>query len=427
MMNSEKKYENFFNFFIYIISITLIFRKISTFFIILFVIFNVVFFKKLNHDKKSIYLVLIILSPLLLDILFFWNNDNLYLGLKSSEKRLTLLFFPLFIIGFRKQINFNKLIKFYTISMTTIMVVLFIRYTILNNKNFVQYLNGKYLWQMGYDFSNSFDMHAPALNMHISFVTISLLYLLLKKNRVWYKNAFYGFLFLLTFTMVLYINTRIAIINSFLCTLIIILLITINKKENIKLLIKKLFLYNLAMFLCFTIFVSIYPHLIHKISKESFLNIDMVGRLDEIENPETTIHGSLVTRLSIWKSSLELAKDNLWVGFGASDSKRELVNYYNQTNQKYLEKFKFPVHNQYLDFLLKFGILGFIVVLSYVFFIGYLGVKINNALMISFFVIFFTSNLTDDFLIRYDGITFSGFWISIFANQYKFKLRSEED
>ena len=63
-------------------------------------------------------------------------------------------------------------------------------------------------------------------------------------------------------------------------------------------------------------------------------------------------------RVSIWKSAWELSLKNLPFGVGASDGKPELVNYYKQTNQHFLAKYEFPTHNQFLDFLLKYGILG---------------------------------------------------------------------
>ena len=94
--------------------------------------------------------------------------------------------------------------------------------------------------------------------------------------------------------------------------------------------------------------------------------------------------------------------------------KLELVKYFKETNQIFLAKYEFPTHNQFLDYLLKFGILGPIVVVFYIGLIAFLGFKTKNAVIISFFFLFFTSNLTDDFLLRFDGIVFSGLWISIF-------------
>jgi O-antigen ligase len=163
-------------------------------------------------------------------------------------------------------------------------------------------------------------------------------------------------------------------------------------------------------------FVQKDPYMKQKYSSVSFAYMDKVGKLDEIDHPETKVFNSLVTRVSIWKSAWELSLKNLPFGVGASDGKPELNKYYKETNQKFLAKYEFPTHNQFLDFLLKFGILGPLVVMLYIFTIAYLGYDLKNALILSFFLIFFTSNLMDDFLLRFDGIAFSGFWFSVFGS-----------
>jgi O-antigen ligase len=155
-----------------------------------------------------------------------------------------------------------------------------------------------------------------------------------------------------------------------------------------------------------------------KYSTQIFSNMDKVGKLDEIDHPEIAVYSSFVTRVSIWKSAWELSLKNLPFGVGASDGKPELVKYFKETNQIFLAEYEFPTHNQFLDFLLKFGIVGPIVALSYIGFIAYLGIKTKNAVIIAFFLLFFISNLTDDFLLRFDGIAFSGLWISIFASYW---------
>jgi O-antigen ligase len=155
-----------------------------------------------------------------------------------------------------------------------------------------------------------------------------------------------------------------------------------------------------------------------KYNRMIFDKFEMIGKLDQIERPEVEIYSSLVTRLTIWKSTIDLAKDHLLYGVGSSNSRKELINYYKKTNQKFLLKHQFPVHNQYLDFLLKFGVLGALGAFVYIGFIGYIGLKSKNVIVFAFFLLFFISNLTDDFLIRFDGIVFSGFWICIFTSNY---------
>ena len=73
-----------------------------------------------------------------------------------------------------------------------------------------------------------------------------------------------------------------------------------------------------------------------KYGKATFAYMDKVGRLDEIENPETRVFNAFVTRLSIWKSAWELGrkKSVYWLRI-IRRKKRELVSYFKQTNQKF--------------------------------------------------------------------------------------------
>ena len=96
----------------------MIFRKPCTWLIVSFVIFNLFFFKKLEYSKKYLPLITIIASPFLLEILLFWNNDSFLLGIKSLEKSISLIIFPLFIIGNFQRIQFNKICRVYAISTT---------------------------------------------------------------------------------------------------------------------------------------------------------------------------------------------------------------------------------------------------------------------------------------------------------------------
>jgi O-antigen ligase len=411
---SEKKFQILFNSFLLLLAITLIFRLTCTKIIIAFVVFGLFFIKKLEISKKSFYYIIIIAIPLLLEILFFWNNDSLKLGLKSMEKSTSLLIFPLFIIGNYKYLNFNSLLKKYAIITTLFLLFFFIRFSIIDPHDFYKYLKGIELWEMGYVFSKTIGIHAPALNMHLAFVSIINLYFLLKSNSesILYKVGIF-IVFILSFFFVLYINTRIALICMILGYIIVLFYEFVIKKANNNLI--KLIVIILSLGIVFTLFISKYTYMKEKYTNQIFANFDKIGKLDEFKDPVAEVSCSFVTRLSIWKSVIELSDKNLLYGVGSSDSKNVLNNYFVETNQKFLAQQKFPTHNQYLDFLLKFGILGLLGVFVYLFFIFYLGIKIRNPIIISFFLLFFISNLTDDFLIRFDGITFSGFWISIFS------------
>lgn len=420
MKISKEKHSFFINSFLFLIAATVIFRKPCTMIIIGFSLYSLLFLKKLEFPKKAMQSLLIIAIPFLLEILFFWNNDDFALGIKSVEKSLSLLLFPIFIIGNYKYVQFHSLLKAYFITTTLMLLFFLIRYYFAYNQFFLSFYYGMNLWQMGYHFSRTMGMHAPALNMHVAFVSIGHLYLLINAIKT-AKSLFYKLLFLvlflLSFSFLLIINTRIALLVSLL-SYVLVLFFEFNKGQDFSKNIKTITVVILATMILLIVFVKNNQFMEEKYNRLIFDKLEMVGKLDQIDRPEVEIFGSLVTRLTIWETTLNLAKNHLFFGLGSSDSKKELFQYYKETDQVFLAKYKLPVHNQYLDFLLKYGVLGAIGAIVYVGFIGFIGLKLKNSLVISFFILFFISNLTDDFLIRFDGIVFSGFWISVFTAFY---------
>lgn len=416
MKSLEKNYHNIFNSFLYVMPVSFISMKLANLLVILFFIFNLIFLNKLVYTKNKLILCAIISTPLLLDLLFFWNNSDFYLAIKATEKHLLFLVFPLTIVGYNTRINLKRLLKFYVALMLIVLTILFVRYIIIYPENMSKYINGVHLWEMGYHFSNSFGNHAPALNMHLAFVSVISFYLLLKtksKNRLMITFGLFQFLFSLFF--LLYVNTRVAVVSAVMGYLLIVFFVTI-RNQNKKEVFKKIIVLFVLVSISIISFINLFPYTIKKFSDKSFANMDMVGKLDEFENPEAEVFSALVTRVSIWKSALELSKKKLLIGYGAADAKPKLFEYYKESNQQFLYKYKFPVHNQFIDFLLKYGVLGFIFIFILIFYFGYTGIIHKEPIILYFSLLFFLSNLTDDFLILYSGISFSSFWFSIFGN-----------
>ncbi|QII69367.1 O-antigen ligase family protein [Apibacter sp. B3706] len=209
------------------------------------------------------------------------------------------------------------------------------------------------------------------------------------------------------------INTRIAVCSSILGSIFI----TLYKFKS-SFTIKQSVLITAIVFIFIVIFITLFPYTIKKYTTVSFGNMDKIGKLDEVENPEGEIYNSLVTRISIWKSALDLSKRNIWFGVGASDGKRKLFDYYYETDQMFLFKYKFPVHNQYLDYLIRFGIVGLVLLIIFMALPLYIGFKLHNSLIIYYSLSFIVANITDDFLIRFDGIVFSCILVSFFGYLY---------
>lgn len=416
---SEKTYAKIINLFLLLISTTLIFRKPCTWIIVVFSVFCLIFVKKINITINRLKLILIIAFPLIVELLFFFNNDNYNLGLKSLERSTSLILFPVFIIGNHKYINFFKLLRYYTIITTIIVFVFYILFIYTDSAYLTKYSKGIDLWGIGYAFANFVGIHAPALNMHLAFISVCNLYFILQfiQNKNYLQFIFNCIIFLMSLFLIIYVNTKLALFNAFLGYLLVIsyeLKSKLSKSKIISIMGLLLFVFSIMTFL----YLKTNPYMLTKYKEVTFAHMNKIGKLDELPNPEGQVYNSFVTRVSIWKSAWELSLKNLPFGVGASDAKLELLKYYEKTNQKFLLRNQLPVHNQYLNSLLRFGILGAISVLLYILAIGYIGYLSKNVLAIVFFILFFVSNLTDDFLIRFDGITFSGFWASIFACFY---------
>lgn len=416
----KEKHSLIINSFLFLIATTLIFREICTYIIILFSLYSLFSLKKMTFPKYAIYYILIIAIPFLLEIIFFWNNDDFNLGIKSLEKTTSLLLFPIFIIGNLKHIQFYKLLRAYSITLTLTILIFFIRYYFEYNQFFLSFYYGMNMWQMGYHFASTIGIHAPALNMHLAFVSICNLYfsmLIFKTSKNLLIKILYLFLFILSFIFILVINTRIALIATCLGYLLVFIFYFL-KNKNVFQVIKIVSISSVLILLVLIVFLKNNHFMKEKYNRMIFDKFEMIGKLDQIERPEVEIYSSLVTRLTIWKTTINLSEKHLLFGVGSSDSKKELFKYYKKTKQFFLAKHQLPVHNQYLDFLLKFGILGILGVFIYIGFIGFIGYKLKNVIIISFFLLFSFANLTDDFLIRFDGIVFSGFWISVFTGYY---------
>ena len=415
MIVSERTYRFSYNAWLTILAISLVFRVPATLLLILFTGDDLLFFRRLKVTRKRLLFIALIASPFLLDLLFCWNNDVFTEGIKYAEKRISLLLLPLFILSQDHRLNLVLILRYYALATTAILSFCLVRFAVISPQLFNKYLNGIELWEMGYAFARSINIHAPALNMHVAFVVVINFYFFkealgqIRKTHIVWRLVF----FLLSVIVLFYINTRLAILNAFFG--IILVSFMGNKVIFSAKTFKKLAIGLLVFVMLGVGFVKIFPYSIQKFSDVTFAHLDKVGKLDELENPEAEAFNGLVTRLSIWKSSFEVALKNPVVGVGAADGKQEVVKHFKDTNQQFLAKYEFPVHNQYLDFWIKFGFLGLLIALLYVFLFVYIGIASRQVLCVFFFILFASSNFVDDFLIRFDGIVFSGIWLSIFT------------
>lgn len=426
MMNSKENFQKINSIFIVLIASTIFFRSFCTLLILVFAIYNLIHFKFLKWPNNTWKYVCLLSLPLVFEILFFWNNSDFNSGLKSLEKYTSLLIFSIFILGSYQQLSFYKILNHYRYLLTVILSVLLIRFAIVDQHLVQKYISGIHLWEMGYEFAKSFKNHAPAVNMHVAFLIVANVFFLIKKQTL--KSRIVNVLILaIGVFSLLILNTRISLAVAILGSLIIVFY-NFTKQFRTFQIIKFSAIFVLIIAAVLFISFKTNPYMKEKYSSVTFAHIDKIGKLDEIENPEVVVFNAFVTRLSIWKSAYELALEKPILGYGSADGKKEVVDYFKRTNQQFLAKYEFPVHNQFLDFFVKFGFLGLIMTFVYLAVPLVIGFLSKNTIMIVFGLIFFISNLFDDFLIRFDGIIFFSLWTCLgFAYYLKKKLALVND
>ena len=419
MMISREKFAQINNWFVILILSTIFFRSLASILIILFAVFNLANYKYLSFTKKNIPLLFVICIPFLIEIFFLWNNLDSSRAFKPIEKVLSFLIFPLFIIQNYKIYDFYKIVNIYRKIFTIMLLVLMLRFLYFFPEYVHKYLNGIDLWEMGYVFTQSFGNHAPVVNMHIAFVVILNLFFIFKSEDL--KNKIVNYIFLIIIIVALFfVNTRLSLGSVIICSFIMFIVLIYKKYK-----LKGFYMLGGFILLVFTIVFIAFktnPYMKEKYSKVTFAYMDKIGKLDEVENPDLVLHNALVTRVSIWKSALDVGKKEFLFGYGSAHGKDVLNKYYTDSNQKFLAKYDFPVHNQFLDYFLKYGIVG--VLCLFILFISVFRISIlsKNILGLCFTLNFLFSNLFDDFLIRFDGIVYSSIFFSLICVYYlKFK------
>ena len=122
-----------------------------------------------------------------------------------------------------KLLDSEKTLKRYAILTLMLLLVFLFGFIIFRNDYFLKYLSGIHLWEMGYEFSNFIGIHAPALNMYVSFISIYFLYAFITEAKAYKfskKTGLFFLLFIIAFCFLLIINTRLALV-TFLINLII--------------------------------------------------------------------------------------------------------------------------------------------------------------------------------------------------------------
>jgi len=123
---------------------------------------------------------------------------------------------------------------------------------------------------------------------------------------------------------------------------------------------------------------------------------------------------SVVQRFLYLDAGWKIARENLLFGVGNGDVKAAFQDYYDSINSPLDKKWRRRAHNQYLTFLISFGIPGLIICLAALIVPVFLAGRQRSLLAVGFMILMLLSMLNEDTLETSAGASFVAFFYSLF-------------
>lgn len=146
-------------------------------------------------------------------------------------------------------------------------------------------------------------------------------------------------------------------------------------------------------------FLSLYPRIY-----ETIWEIDNYLRTGDPNNK------SLAQRIEFVKASLIIIRENPWFGIGTGNWVQKYNEAYDKMETKLAKEKRAPSHNQYLNYMVKFGWIGFLWIFIAILFPFFRNGHYRNFIFVLFMVSFAIANFGDANLETHMGLSFFTFF-----------------
>lgn len=365
------------------------------------------------------YLYAGLLFYFILTILALFKSNDLEYGFFHVQEKLSMVFFPIFLIGASNKIKANiKTILIVFIIGNLIASIYCLSYTFIDC---IQVKNGSYVldyhitpgnysesfWQLvnlrynrfSYNYLSIFK-HPSYFSMFITFSALTIIQFFRKKmiNKTGTK-ILYGLLMLFFVFMLYLLQSRAAFI-TFGIVMVLIPLIELKKK------LKKRFI-----FLTIALFAVAFSF----ISTSSSIRTNIIGIVKFFGNENKTQLINSDTRLQLWYTSAKVIQDNFWFGTSPANLTDELVKKYEELGFEGAAEQKLNSHNQYLETFAGLGVFGFLSLMFIIIFTFIISIKQKHYLLFFLMVILSVNFLFESMLNRMAGVLFMMFFVSLFV------------
>lgn len=376
-------------------------------------------------NRKDIYLLGITIFPFLIITFSLTYSDNITEGVNKLIKMLSLIVFPL-IFFLNLRIFSKEKIKniFYVFTLSVTILVL---YQIIISLIHLDYLTSDLSIheikrnnlidnaKLDSDIINKIKLRrfrnfvTEKANTHTTFQGLWIVFALLIIIRKFFESktkilmqVILAIIFIALFSWLLALSTRMPLLSFFIAIMSALIVL---RRYSVKFYVLSaicLFIISLA---CYNYIPSI------KIRIDEVVNTKFI--LPSKDNNIQTYNSTNV-RNGIYYCSWDIIKGNLFYGVGIGDMQDQLNSCYNSKIGAKIYLWKdYNSHNQFLFFLISTGLIGFIGFCASFVYQFKVAINYNSFLYFYFSVIVVLISLTENILVRSDGVLFFSFFNSL--------------
>lgn len=123
---------------------------------------------------------------------------------------------------------------------------------------------------------------------------------------------------------------------------------------------------------------------------------------------------SVTQRINYLRAALAIFEDHFWTGVGTGDVQAAYDDYYERIHSTLSERWRLRAHNQFMTFLLTYGIFGFMLIIAGFIWPVFMEKKWGDYFMVMFLIISFCSMITEDTLETHTGVSYFAFFYALF-------------
>ena len=401
--NKENKLENLFHITIVISMVCLLFPHIvSSISIILLVLIWLVkdnFNQKLINLKKN-QKVLIIIGLFFLYIIGLAYTSNIKRGFSILQKNLALLILPIIFASSKKINIYKKYTLFLTFAWANLLLGLFLIVFAVFKFYDTQEITNFYYKGL----TDVIKFHPIYYAMYLLFSLVIIVYGYIKKL---YKINILLLIPIVILNILLLILLSSKIILVLLLLFTVIFMLKIIKKSKTKIYST---LISLVLLIVFIMNFSVTKDRIYDSVNSEW---SIISKKHFVYNEAFT---GITLRIITWKLAIQhlFAEENFIIGVGSGDSQNFIDNVYTKHGMDDGGYLGYNAHNQYFEFLIKFGLFGFVFFMYWIYTFFSQASSSNNTLYLFFLLIFFTVSITESNLEVHRGIVYFSLFNSLF-------------